>query len=100
MLNNSASQAQPPVERALAALAARQYGVVSGAQLQALGVDRNAIAYRVRIGRLHRVHRGVFAVGHGALTRNGRLLAAVLACGDGAVLSHRSAARLWDLLGG
>jgi very-short-patch-repair endonuclease len=53
---------------------------------------------RVRAGRLHRLHRGVYAVGHTVLTREGRWLAAVLACGDGAVLSHRSAAAHWGLL--
>lgn len=49
----------------------------------------------MRVGRLHVVHRGVYAVGHGALAEHGRLLAAVLALGDGAVLSHISAAMLW-----
>ena len=52
----------------------------------------------MRAGRLHRVHRGVYAVGHPGLSSEGRWMAAVLACGDGAVLSHRSAAELWELL--
>lgn len=73
-------------------LAAKQGGVVSAAQLQALGFDRNAIAYRVRIGRLHRFHRGVYAVGHRAIGPKGHLMGAVLACGPVAVASHRSAA--------
>jgi very-short-patch-repair endonuclease len=63
----------------------------------ALGLSREAIARRLRSGRLHRLHRGVYAVGHTALTREGRWLAAVLACGPGALLSHRSAAALWGL---
>jgi putative AbiEi antitoxin of type IV toxin-antitoxin system/uncharacterized protein DUF559 len=89
-----------PVDAAIAALAARQHGVVSAAQLYALGLGRGAIAWRVRIGRLHRVHHGVYAVGHPRLTVRGRYWAAVLACGgaDAAVLSHRSAAALWELL--
>ncbi len=56
------------------------------------------MARRVQSGRLHRIHRGVFAVGHKRLTNEGIWLAAVLACGDGAALSHRSAAALWKLL--
>jgi len=71
--------------------------VVSTAQLHALGLSQTAIRDRARTGRLHRVHRGVYAVGHPRLLPRGRLWAAILACGD-AVLSHRSAAALWDLL--
>src|SRR5205807_5255346 len=54
--------------------------------------------HRVKVGRLHVVHRGVYAVGHGILTTRGRWMAAVLASGSGAVLSHRAAAALWELL--
>lgn len=82
----------------MAELAARQWGVVSLAQLRALGIAAGAVEHRVRAGRLHRVHRGIYAVGHGRLGREGRRLAAVLACGPGAVLSHRSAAAHWGLL--
>jgi Transcriptional regulator, AbiEi antitoxin/Protein of unknown function (DUF559) len=89
---------QPPPERALAGLAERQWGVVSLAQLRALGIEYGAVKHRVRVGRLHRVHHGVYAVGHRALRVEGRRLAAVLACGPGAVLSHRSAASHWGLL--
>jgi very-short-patch-repair endonuclease len=85
-------------EAGLAAIAARQHGVVTTAQIEAEGLDKSAIARRVRAGRLHRVHRGVYAVGHSALSREGEFMAAVLACGGGAVLSHRSAAVLWELL--
>jgi hypothetical protein len=59
-----------------------------------------AIEHRLRQGRLHRVHRGVYAVGRPDLTLRGRWMAAVLACGPGATLSHRSAGQLWGLLRG
>lgn len=61
------------------------------------GLTRHAIQDRIDSGRLHGIHRGVYAVGHVCLTRSGRRLAAVLACGPEAVLSHRSAAALWEL---
>jgi hypothetical protein len=82
----------------LARIAARQHGIVTGAQLAAVGIDKDAVLRRVRGGRLHRVHRGVYALGHTALSLHGRWLAAVLACGEGALLSHRSAAALWGML--
>ena len=78
--------------------ASRQYGVVSRAQLLALGASKVQIQRRVSAGRLHRLHPGVYAVGHRAPRREARWLAAVLACGEGAVLSHRSAAALWGLV--
>jgi hypothetical protein len=86
-----------PRDVRLAELAARQHGVVGIEHLRALGFDRDAIARRVAAGRLHRRHRGVYTVGHTVLTRNGAYLAAVLACGPHALLSHRSAAALWGL---
>lgn len=64
----------------------------------ALGLGKSAIAEWVKKGRLHRVHRGVYVVGYPHLSRNGRFMAAVLACGEGAALSHFSAAVLWGLL--
>jgi very-short-patch-repair endonuclease len=82
----------------VAILAAEQDGVVSTAQLRARGLDGAAIAVRVRTGRLHRVHHGVYAVGHAAITLRGRFMAAVLACGEGAVLSHFAAGALWGFL--
>ncbi len=85
-------------ERAIAAVAADQHGVVSVAQLHAAGMGPDRIKRRVKSGRFHRLHRGVYAVGHPGISEYGRWLAAVLACGDGAVLSHRSAASLWQLL--
>jgi very-short-patch-repair endonuclease len=60
-------------------------------------MGRRAIDHRLQIGRLHLVHRGVYAVGHAGLAREGRLMAAVLAGREGAVLSHRSAAALWGV---
>jgi very-short-patch-repair endonuclease len=86
--------------RAGTALAERveaQHGVVTRLQLVAFGVSTSAIDSRLRRGALRPLHVGVYAVGHTALRPEGRWLAAVLACGDGAVLSHLSAARLWDM---
>jgi hypothetical protein len=79
-------------------LAERQWGVLSAGELRECGLSDHAIAARARRGWLHKVHRGVYAVGHGGLTMRGRFLAAVKACGDGAVLSHFSAAALWELV--
>ena len=83
----------PQIDQAIAELAARQHGLVTFKQLRGIGLSASAIDGRVRAGRLHRVYRGVFAVGHPLLTRSGRFMAAVLACGPGAALSHRSAGR-------
>jgi very-short-patch-repair endonuclease len=88
---------QVVVDRAVAAIADRQGGVVSRAQLLALGLGVAAIDHRVRTGRLHVVHRGVYSVGHRVLGAVGRRWAAVLACGPGAVLSHTSAADAWEI---
>ena len=87
----------PPRDRALAALTSQQHGVVTRAQLRERGKSESAIDWAVRNGRLHRLHRGVYAVGHPVVTREGRCIAAVLAAGTGAVLSHRSAAALWGV---
>ena len=85
------------VDRELAGIATRQHGVVSRRQLLALGLSARSINHRLAIGRLHPIHRGVYMVGHARITARGRWMAAVLACGPGALLSHRSAAALWDL---
>jgi predicted transcriptional regulator of viral defense system len=85
------------VERELAALATRQHGAVARRQLLAIGLGPAAIGRRVDAGRLHRVHLGVYAVGHPTLTLDGRRLAAVLACGPDAALGYASAAALWGL---
>jgi hypothetical protein len=74
-----------------------QHGVVTRADLLALGFSRRGIEHRVKTGRLHLVTRGVYAVGRRELTPRGRWMAAVLVCGDGAALSHRSAAELWGI---
>jgi very-short-patch-repair endonuclease/predicted transcriptional regulator of viral defense system len=87
-------RARPPIDHLIAALAERQHGVVGLAQLRRLGLSKDAVAKRVRAGRMRRIHRGVYAVGHGRLTAAGRIMAAVLACGPGACASHRTAAGL------
>jgi hypothetical protein len=71
--------------------------VVAAWQLLALGIGKGAIDYWLRCGRLHVIHRGVYAVGHPVLGDKGRLWAALLACGPKAVISHRSAAKLWGI---
>lgn len=81
----------------LADLARKQGGVVTLNDLRRLGIGEDAVQKRVRAGSLHRLHRGVYAVGHLALTPRGILLAAVFAGGPGAVASHRSAAALWGI---
>ena len=84
-------------ERAMAVMAGRQCGVVSSRQLHEAGFTDSAIKTRLRAGRLHRVHRGVYLVGHTAAPAHAMEMAGVLACGPGAVVSHRSSARLWSL---
>jgi very-short-patch-repair endonuclease len=78
-------------------LADRQHGVVATWQLLAIGLTQDDIDYRARTGRLHRIHRGVYAVGYSTLTPKGHRMAAVLAYGAEAVLSHRSAAAHWGV---
>jgi very-short-patch-repair endonuclease len=85
-------------ELAIAQLAERQYGVIAREQLLALGAGPGAIEYRVRLGRLHPLHRGVYAVGQRRLPREARWLAAVLACGPGSALSHRAGGAHWQLI--
>lgn len=79
-------------------LAAGQHGVVSYPQLLACGLSPDAVKHRVRVRRLHRLHQGVYAVGAARLGRTGRFMAAVLACGEAAALSHTSAAALWGMM--
>jgi very-short-patch-repair endonuclease len=85
-------------DAAAAQIAARQHGAITRKQLEACGLGSKAITIRVRKGQLHRVHQGVYAVGHRGLSLHGHFMAAVLACGEGAVLSHTSAVALWSLL--
>jgi very-short-patch-repair endonuclease len=94
----------------VAKIAERQHGVVSIGQLRRCGVSEDAVRARAALGQMHRVHRGVYALGHRALSPEGRLMAAVLALGGGpsgggsvlehwgAAVSHRSALSLWSLL--
>lgn len=81
----------------LAELAGKQHGVVSFLQLAELGYSEEAVRHAIETGRLHPVNHAVYAVGHIGISRHGRCLAAVLSCGAGALLSHRSAAWLWGL---
>jgi predicted transcriptional regulator of viral defense system len=81
----------------IARIAESQHGLVTLDQLEALGVSASAVRKRVERGRLHSVHTGVYAVGHALLSREGSFLAATLACGPRALLSHHSAAELWGL---
>lgn len=81
----------------VAALVDRQYGAVSRRQLLALGVTASMVETRLRRGTLVQLHRGVYAVGHRRLRREGQRVAALLACGPGAALSHREAAALHGL---
>jgi very-short-patch-repair endonuclease len=78
-------------------LARDQHGVVSRGQLLELGLSRRAIQHRLARGRLHPIDSGVYAVGRAEVSRQGRWMAAVLACGDTAMLSHGSAAALWGI---
>ncbi|HEV7562065.1 MAG TPA: type IV toxin-antitoxin system AbiEi family antitoxin domain-containing protein [Solirubrobacterales bacterium] len=78
-------------------LVARQHGIVARRQLLALGFSSRAIEHRLARGRLHPVGHGIYAVGWPYLTRQRRWMAAVLAGGAKAALSHRSAAALWEI---
>ncbi|HET6571052.1 MAG TPA: DUF559 domain-containing protein [Solirubrobacterales bacterium] len=84
-------------ERALSSLARRQHGVIARRQLIDGGLGVRTIGRRIEAGRMYPVHRGVYFVGDGRITRRGEWMAAVLACGAGALLSHRSACALWGI---
>jgi putative AbiEi antitoxin of type IV toxin-antitoxin system/uncharacterized protein DUF559/transcriptional regulator with AbiEi antitoxin domain of type IV toxin-antitoxin system len=81
----------------ISADATAQGGVVSLGQLEAAGLGQRGASHRARRGQLHRVHHGVYAVGHRSLGRVGLLRAALLACGEGALVSHKTSAALWGL---
>jgi hypothetical protein len=85
-------------DEAVARLAERQYGVVARAQLLELGLGPDAIDHRLQRKRLHAIHRGVYAVGQRQLKREAKWMAAVLAYGTGAVLSHRPGGAHWELV--
>ncbi|MEV4421369.1 type IV toxin-antitoxin system AbiEi family antitoxin domain-containing protein [Patulibacter sp. NPDC049589] len=80
-----------------AVLARRQHGVISRSQLRSLGFSDGQVDRAIAAGRLHPVHRGVFALGHDRLSATGRISAAVLACGAGAAAGYRSAAAIWSV---
>jgi predicted transcriptional regulator of viral defense system len=82
----------------VADLATEQYRVVHADQMRELGLGRGAIQHRVRTRRLHPIHQGVYAVGTRDLTRDGFLMAAVFACGEGTVLGHQTATVHWGLI--
>ena len=84
-----------PRDRVVAELAARQHGVVAHRQLRELGLAAGTITRAGTARRLHRLHEGVYVVGHRCLPRHAREMAAVFACGATALLSHRSAAASW-----
>jgi len=86
------------VDRQLARLATRQQGIVERRELIGLGLSAAAVDHRVRTGRLIVLYRGVYAVGHAALSELGQLRAALVAAGPTAVLSHATAAALWKLV--
>ncbi|HEX6116115.1 MAG TPA: DUF559 domain-containing protein [Solirubrobacterales bacterium] len=104
--NHSDARLDPPMgakiraslSSAVWALARCQHGVLARRQLLALGMSAKAIEHRVATGRLHPVHRGVYAVGRPEIDQLGRWMAAVLACGPGAFLSGPDAAALWGLV--
>lgn len=96
--DNSRDPRPTALDAALAEVAERQHGLVTDAQLGRAGLAKHAISYRLKVGRLHRIHRGVYALGHRQLTHDARAHAAVLAVGARAALSHVSAAILWGLL--
>ena len=87
-----------PPDARVARHAADQHGRVSVHQIAACGLDDSAIARRVVKGQMHRVHIGVYAVGHPGETLHAKFMAAVLAGGEGAVLSHWAAGVLWGIL--
>ncbi len=86
------------IDRSAASLAGRQHGMVARRQLLELGMTETMVKVRLRHGSLHRIHHGVFAYGHRSVTVEARWMAAVLAYGPDAVLSHRSAGQLWGLV--
>src|SRR5215207_8840767 len=87
----------PHAHERLARLAARQHGVATLRQLYSLGYSDSQVRTRVAAGWLHPLHRAVFAVGRETVSREGWWLAAALAGGQGAVISHHSAGELWEL---
>jgi predicted transcriptional regulator of viral defense system len=97
-LSDGFSAHQHGVDLRLGRIAVAQNGVVTLEQLEELGLSEDAILKRVARGRLHRIHQGVYSLTPRVMTERGEFMAAVLACGPYAVLSHRSAAYVWGLV--
>jgi len=91
------SLSAPTPDELIAKIAARQHGVIRFVQLLWAGLDRHGIQRRVNGRRLHRLYRGVYAVGHPGVSDKGHMLAAVFACGDGSALGHLHAASLCNV---
>lgn len=91
------SPATGSYDQAIAGVASLQHGLITTAQLKKLGISDGAIWRRARRGALHQVYRGVWSVGHCALSLHARWMAAVLAVGEDAALSHLAAASLWNI---
>jgi very-short-patch-repair endonuclease len=89
--------ANRPLGEEIARIAARQHGVITRRQLLAIGLGRGGVDARLERGLLHALHAGVYLVGHTAELPRAREMAAVLACGAGTAISHRSAAPFWNL---
>jgi hypothetical protein len=97
LLGTNRGANRPATKWARAADLASPLGLLTAAQLNSLGIFRGAIQKGLRSGRLHRVHREVYVLGHRPATREVKWQAAVLACGPEAVLSHPSAAAAWAI---
>jgi hypothetical protein len=82
----------------IARICHEQQGLITLEQLEAHGLSVQAVHERLLVGRLHRIHQRVYALTPGVMTQRGQCMAAVLACGPDAVLSHRSAAYLWGII--
>jgi hypothetical protein len=91
--NRSIMIEAPKNDKGIAAVAGRQFGLITAVQLTELGISPNAITRRSQDGRLHRVFRGVYSVGYKPLSNEARLFSAVLAVGSRSALSHSTAAR-------
>jgi predicted transcriptional regulator of viral defense system len=97
-LSDGFSAHQHRADAALGRMAVAQNGVVSLEQLEEIGLTEDAVLKRVARGRLHRINKTVYSLTPRVMTERGKFMAAVLACGPDAVLSHRSAAYLWGLV--
>lgn len=97
MISDRKMDTRTDIEQVIARIASRQHGVVARVQLLRAGVAEDVVDHRLRTGRLRPIHRAVYLAGPLPVPK-AREMAAVLACGDGAAVSHRSAAALWQLV--